>query len=234
MTLTSSPTVLRHGRIDLALHQLRDGDGDRLLLLHGLGESSPLAVPSDVDAWSGPIWALDFTGHGASTCPRGGGYSAELLMADVDTALRHMCTDGRGCTIIGRGLGGWVALLIAGARAELVRGIVIADGPGLGGGGVRPTSCHIDAPRRPPAGSPATPDPYALIELATDVRPLDYAVRFVSLASELSPLEQPIAVASSFRPPWLAAIIEEPGVATVSSVSAGLQRIARQLRSSRP
>mgnify|MGYP002631476571 CR=1 FL=1 len=79
----SSVTMLRHGKIELALHHLRDataGGGRPLLILHGLGESSPYIVPRWADAWAGPIAALDFTGHGASTIPRGGGYTAELLL----------------------------------------------------------------------------------------------------------------------------------------------------------
>ena len=31
--------------------------------------------------------ALDFTGHGQSTIPAGGGYNAEILLADADIAL---------------------------------------------------------------------------------------------------------------------------------------------------
>ncbi|MEY3806352.1 MAG: hypothetical protein RIR69_1164, partial [Actinomycetota bacterium] len=80
---------LQHNRITLALHHIREGDGRALLLLHGLGEDAA-AMNSLHVAWSGPIWALDFTGHGQSTVPRGGGYSAEILMADVDIALRHI------------------------------------------------------------------------------------------------------------------------------------------------
>ena len=58
---------------ELALHHLREAadaadPGARpLLLLHGLGDRSPVAVPDDVAAWPGPIAALDFTGHGDST-----------------------------------------------------------------------------------------------------------------------------------------------------------------------
>jgi pimeloyl-ACP methyl ester carboxylesterase len=39
-------------------------------------------------------------------------------MADVDIALRHLGE----ATVLGRGLGGYVAFLIAGARPTLVRG----------------------------------------------------------------------------------------------------------------
>ena len=79
--------TLRHGRIGLALHQLRPGAGRPLLLLHGLGEQSPTEVPAASAAWPGPVCALDFTGHGRSDAPRGGGYTAEILMGDVDAAL---------------------------------------------------------------------------------------------------------------------------------------------------
>ena len=48
-----------------------------------------------------PVWALDFTGHGASSMPVGGGYFCELLMADVDAALAHLGPT----TLYGRGLG---------------------------------------------------------------------------------------------------------------------------------
>ena len=57
----------RHGRIGLALHQLRPGPGRPLLLLHGLGEQSPTEVPAASAGWPGPVCALDFTGHGGST-----------------------------------------------------------------------------------------------------------------------------------------------------------------------
>ncbi len=110
--------TLRHNRVELALHEVRAADGPRLLLLHGLGEQSPASVPAWAEAWPGAVWALDFTGHGASTIPNGGGYTAVVLMGDVDAALEHLGP----CTVLGRGLGGYVALLIAGARADAVRG----------------------------------------------------------------------------------------------------------------
>ena len=58
--------VLRHNQVDLAVHELEGGEGRPLLLLHGLGERSPDATPADV-TWPGPVLALDFTGHGASS-----------------------------------------------------------------------------------------------------------------------------------------------------------------------
>jgi len=203
---------LQHVKVELALHELRaatgDGSGDggrALLLLHGLGERSPATVPADVASWPGPIVALDFTGHGASTVPRGGGYSAEVLMADASTALDHLGA----VTVLGRGLGAYIALLLAGARAPDVRGAILADGPGLAGGGPAPGSPVVHFPD-PSAVAP--PDPFALAELAADVRPPDYAAGFVRQATHLSPLAEPITVVASVRPAWLAAVVAEPGV----------------------
>jgi pimeloyl-ACP methyl ester carboxylesterase len=206
-------TMLRHGKVELALHHLRGATivgGRPLLILHGLGEASPHTVPTWADIWPGPIAALDFTGHGASTIPRGGGYTAELLLGDADAALAAL-TDGdpaHTITVVGRGLGAYIALQLAGARAAQVHGAVLVDGPGLAGGPTGPTSqSFFSLP-----SSTATPDPYALVELGRDLRPPDYAALFARLASAGSTLEEPIAVSSVFRPEWLEAVVKEHGV----------------------
>ena len=206
--------MLIHNRVELALHTLRAGSGRPLLLLHGLGERSPCGVPDAVAHWPGPITALDFTGHGASTVPIGGGYTAEVLMADADAAIQHLGES----TVVGRGLGAYIALLIAGARPRLVRGVVLADGPGLSGGPSSPTSQPVYSLDR----VDATPDPYALAELGRDLRPPDYATAFSRLALQGSDLEQPITVVARFRPSWLRAVAGEPGVGEADSVRAGL------------
>lgn len=200
-------TRLRHSKVELAVHQLRGGAGRPLLHLHGLGERSPGDVPAHLAPWPGPIWALDFTGHGESTVPSGGGYSCEVLMADVDHVLAHLGA----VTVFGRGLGGYVALLIAGARPDLVRGAIIADGSGLAGGGPAPGSPMVLPPSYG-AASPGTPDPLALVELAHDVRPPDYATTYARLASAVSDLDVVIAACGRNRPEWLVAVLDEPGV----------------------
>jgi pimeloyl-ACP methyl ester carboxylesterase len=206
---TANIIRLRHGRSVLALHLLREGWGRPLLLLHGLGEQAPVILPAHLDAWAGAIYALDFTGHGASTRPVGGGYTAELLMGDVDAAVAHLGTT----TIYGRGLGAYVALLIGGGRPAEVRGVILADGPGLVGGGSRPGSPHIPFA---PAPSADMPDPMALAELSRDVRPPDYAVEFARQMLQLSDLDRPLAVATIVRPEWLTAVVGEPGVVECS------------------
>jgi pimeloyl-ACP methyl ester carboxylesterase len=199
-------TMLRHNKVDLALHRLREGEGTPLLLLHGLGESSPTSPPEWTAQWAGPVTALDFTGHGRSTVPPGGGYTAEIVLADADVALAELGT----ATVVGRGLGAYVALMLAGARPQQVRGAVLCDGPGLAGGAIGPTSQSFVTL----APSPHPPDPYALFELSRDLRPPDYATLFVRMAVDSSGLEEPIAVAAVVRPPWLAAVVDEIGVTT--------------------
>jgi len=229
---------LRHVHTDLALHQLRDRDGGAhpLLLLHGLGERTPDSVPLIAGAWPGSVWGLDFTGHGDSSRPSCGCYTAEVLLADVDHALEVLADDGP-VTILGRGLGAYVGLLIAGARAELVAGTVLTDGPGLAGGGPSqhsPSITHarggVDVLQRSGADraarlDPDKPDPYALLELAIDVRPADYATTYARLAVELSPVDQPLSVATVARHPWIDAVADLPGVVRERAADA-LRRFA--------
>ena len=216
----AGPAWLVHGKVRLALHRLGggpgpDGGGPPLLILHGLGEQAPPEVPAWAAGWPGPVHGLDFTGHGRSTVPRGGGYTAEALMGDADAALAHLGP----CAVVGRGLGAYVALLIAGARPHLVRGAVLADGPGLAGGGPAPGSPHVVALPPDLAGPP---DPLALAELSRDLRPPDYAVSFAWQAANLSELAVPItiSVAALIRPEWLAAVAATSAVQELSLTDA--------------
>ena len=134
-------------------------------------------------------------------------------MGDVDAAIAHL---GQ-VTVHGRGLGAYVGLLIAGGRPTEVRGVILADGPGLVGGGVRPSSPQLGEVRGP---SDTTPDPYALMELSRDVRPPDYAVEFVRQAMQWCPIETPISVCTVVRPEWLDAVVAEPGVVETSVAEA--------------
>ncbi len=128
-------------------------------------------------------------------------------MADVDHALAHVGP----ATVVGRGLGAYVALLISGARPQLVRGAILLDGPGLAGGGSSPSAPFIvtAVPAAPPGG---TPDPFALAELTRDLRPPDYAATFARAAATMSGLDTAIAACGVNRPEWLAAVVAEPGV----------------------
>ncbi len=203
-TTVNSTVWLQHNRVKLALHPLKDGSGTPLLILHGLGESTQL--PADPwGRWSGPIWGLDFTGHGLSDVPSGGGYTAEVLMSDADIALAHIGP----ATVYGRGVGAYIALLIAGARPNLTKGVVLTDGSGLTGGGEGPQSSTWFLPAD---ADGRAPDPYALYELSNDVRPSDYAIGFLHLLLNSSDLDVPLVVAAKNRPPWLAAVAKDPAV----------------------
>jgi pimeloyl-ACP methyl ester carboxylesterase len=206
--MTRKTEFVPGGRLRLALHTLAEGEGRPLLLLHGLGEKSPMSRPTWTSAWTGPVLALDFTGHGESGVPVSGGYMPEALMSDVDSVLAV-----RGpVTIVGRGLGAWVALLVAGARTELVEGIVLFDGAGLAGGGPQPPSPYVQVLTSEDFSPVVTPDPYALAELSRDPRPPDYALDYVRFVLDDSPLENPIVVSARIRPDWLAAVAADFGV----------------------
>lgn len=190
---------LQHNRVQLALHALKGGEGLALLLLHGLGERSPQTLPSEYAQWPGPVYALDFTGHGLSTVPNGGGYTCEVLMADADTALARIGS----ATVVGRGLGAYIALLIAGARPDRVRGAILLDGPGLAGGGStsNPYIPMVDTTQLAP------PDPFAIAELATDGRPPAYASHFALLAEQRSDLARPLSICTCEQPDWLSVVL---------------------------
>ena len=118
--------------------------------------------------------------------------------------------------MVGRGLGAYIALQLAGARASQVHGAVLVDGPGLAGGPTGPTSqSFFSLP-----STASTPDPYALVELGRDLRPPDYATLFVRLALAGSVLDEPIAVAGVFRPEWLEAVAREHGVLDITLAEA--------------
>jgi len=205
--VSSATRFLTHARITLALHELRSGEGRPLLLLHALGDRSPAEVPRVESTWPGPVFALDFTGHGESSMPRGGGYHPEILMGDADIALAELGT----ATLVGRGIGGYIAVMLAGGRPREVRGAIVCDGPGLAGGGAEPSGPRIiGAPERADDGT--APDPFALVELENDVRPPDYVSLFARLAEAHSGIPLPITVCAAERPAWLFELLREPGV----------------------
>jgi pimeloyl-ACP methyl ester carboxylesterase len=104
-----------------------------LLLLHALYESSRSwgDLPQH---WSGPVYGLDFSGHGDSDRIRGGAYLAEMLIGDADVALAHVGSTA----LAGAGIGAYVAVLLAGARPEQVPAALLLPGAGLTGGGATP------------------------------------------------------------------------------------------------
>jgi pimeloyl-ACP methyl ester carboxylesterase len=213
--------AVRHHAVELAVHRLAEGDPDLvLLLLHGLGGRSPWRVPTCLSSWPGPVWALDFTGHGASGIAPGGGYTSEILMADVDAT----CAQLGPAVLVGTGLGAYVALLFAASRPELARGVVLCDGPGLAGGGAdgEPYVCQS---RDSDAVGPARPDPLALEELAREPRIPSYAVAAARQLCGSSRRPQPLFVDAQARPAWLSAILTA-GLAEPVDIATALPLLA--------
>jgi pimeloyl-ACP methyl ester carboxylesterase len=120
--------------------------------------------------------------------------------------------------VLGRGLGAYVALLLAGARPASVRGTILCDGPGLAGGGPEP---GLPAPPEHIEEPVVAPDPFAQAELSTDVRPPEYALHFAGIARRESGLERPLLVSARERPMWLEAVVAE-GVAVEANLSEAL------------
>jgi pimeloyl-ACP methyl ester carboxylesterase len=187
--------------VTLALHALGDGAAAAppLLLLHTLGGSS--VEWGDVGGvWPGAVFALDFSGHGASGWRPGGAYTPELLAADADAALARLGP----CGVAGAGIGAYVALLLAGGRPGLVQAALLLPGAGLDGGGPVPD------PSRPPPrplDARSTCDPM-VAWCDTDVRPPVYAQAFAAAARRLV-----LAEDGRPRPPWWRALAD---VASVS------------------
>jgi pimeloyl-ACP methyl ester carboxylesterase len=211
---------IKHGRVVLALHELARRPGPSLLLLHALFGSSAQWGETPA-AWPGPVYGLDFAGHGRSQWLSGGGYYPELLAGDVDAVLATIGPSA----VAGAGLGAYVALLIAGARPDLVPAALLLPGAGLEGGGAVPDfqrEFHAFEPSRRDGAESVGCDP--LVDtLAADIRPVDYtqelarAARRVLLAENGSP-----------RPPWWDAVRRGPSAEVVAvDLTTALRRLSQ-------
>jgi len=203
---------LANGDQTLELHALQSGEGLPLLLLHPLHASGALwpleGAESPIVHWQGPVFALDFSGHGDSGWRAGGFYSAELLAGDADLALVEL---GR-AALLGRGLGAYVGLLLAGARPDEVTGALLQPGGGLAGAGAEPDFREETDPwaavalgSEPERSAERSHDPM-LCCLGHEIRPPDYAVDFARAATGL------ILADCEDGPPWWRAIAAEPRV----------------------
>jgi pimeloyl-ACP methyl ester carboxylesterase len=197
---------IQHGRVTLELHELVRRDGPALLLLHGLFGSS--ADWGEAPAtWRGPVFALDFAGHGQSEWVAGGAYYPEMLAGDADAVLAHV---GQ-AAVAGAGVGAYVALLVAGARHDVVPAALLLPGAGLAGGGALP-DFHSEFPQFEVAARKAGEcDPLVRI-LERDIRPVDYAEPFACAAHRLL-----LAEDGESRPPWWEAARRSPSAEVVTA-----------------
>jgi pimeloyl-ACP methyl ester carboxylesterase len=114
-------------RGDVVLSGLRGGErGAAVLLLHGLAGAATEMVPT-AKALLGEyrVIALDQRGHGRST-RRPADVSRRAFVDDVLAVLDEPVT------LVGQSMGAQTAMLVAAARPDLVRGLVMLEG-GVGG-----------------------------------------------------------------------------------------------------
>ena len=101
------------------------GEGPGILLLHGLAGTA--VEWEETAAWLSAthrVVALDQRGHGRSE-RRPADVSREALVADAIAAIDELALAP--AVLIGQSLGGHTAFLVAAARPDLVRGLVIAE-----------------------------------------------------------------------------------------------------------
>lgn len=185
-----------HARLSLELHEMVHRPGPTLLLLHALFGSSEDWGEAPA-SWPGSVYALDFSGHGRSDRVRGSSYYPETLAADADAALAVIGP----AAIAGSGLGAYIALLLAGGRADSVPAALLLPGAGLTGGGAYP-DFENDFPDLSTAiaGEPVQHDADPAVRmLEVFVRPPEYARGFAEAARKLVFLENG---SQSSHPPW--------------------------------
>lgn len=220
---------LEHGRVALELHALREAEGMPLLLLHALGGSdadwTTEAARAAWRVWPGPVHALDFAGHGASSPITGSGYTPEFFLADADIALEAI--GGRGA-IMAAGIGAYAALLLAGSRPAEVGGALLQPGRGLAGGGTAPDWSRIVHADEWSVRSEAFATEYAqgtdpeVSQCEIDLRPLDYVESFATRARALLFSS---ALSDSDAPAWWLAARQASGgqVASADPAAAVLE-----------
>jgi pimeloyl-ACP methyl ester carboxylesterase len=106
------------------------GQGEPLLLLHGLGSrSEDWRLQRPVFAASYRVVVADMRGHGRTTRPPGP-YSVPMMAADVLGLLDGLGVDA--AHVVGLSMGGMIAFQMAVDRPERVRSLVIVNsGPAL-------------------------------------------------------------------------------------------------------
>jgi pimeloyl-ACP methyl ester carboxylesterase len=230
---------LAHGRVSIELQERSGGEGPPLLLLHGLGENAD-SWAAEALVWPhGPVFALDFSGHGRSDRVRGGAYYPEFFLADADVALEKI---GEPCALVGAGVGAYVAFLLAGARCDQVLDALLLDGPGLAGGGSIPVH-EMEVPREPEdieaferfiekaaSGYATSTDPW-VARCERDLRPLDYVTSFARAAN---PMLFSSRVGRSIPEPdwWRCAFEQNAGLAAPEDLTEALRALALRVGAS--
>lgn len=137
MTSATKPVTLseRETRAGAArVRYLTGGDGDAMILVHGLGGSAENWIELAPElARRHRVLVPDLPGHGGSEpAPLSGGRGATHLGPYADAVLAAAAAEGiERAVVVGHSLGGVVALRLALARPELVRGLVLCSPAGI-------------------------------------------------------------------------------------------------------
>jgi pimeloyl-ACP methyl ester carboxylesterase len=106
---------------------LAAGSGIPLLLLHGMGAAA--ASWSAVGEALSPEYRVvipDLAGHGASA-PLTGSITFAIQLSALEAVVHSECAEP--ALLVGHSLGGWLACLITLRHPELVRRVVLVNGP---------------------------------------------------------------------------------------------------------
>lgn len=118
-------TVLRPDGVSIAVTDL-GGDGPVVVLLHGLAGSSRELLPTAQALPGYRVLLVDQRGHGASTrLPND--LSRDAFVGDVVAVLEEL-VPGQRAVLVGQSMGAHTAFLVAVARPDLVKGLVMLEG----------------------------------------------------------------------------------------------------------
>lgn len=128
----ATPHSVELNGVDLAWREVGPADGEPLVLLHGLAESSHTwdAVLPHLVGRGHRVIAVDLLGHGRTSTPQVGDYSIPGLAVIVRDLL--LLLELEGVTLVGHSLGGGIALQLAYLWPELVGRVVLVSSGGLG------------------------------------------------------------------------------------------------------
>jgi 3-oxoadipate enol-lactonase len=116
------PTVSVNG---ISFFYTDEGEGDVVLLIHGLGSSSgdwELQLPVLTPSYR--VIAVDLRGHGRSGKPEGP-YSIAMFADDVAAFIKAL--DIAPCHVVGLSLGAMTTLELTATRPDLVRSAVVVN-----------------------------------------------------------------------------------------------------------
>jgi pimeloyl-ACP methyl ester carboxylesterase len=118
--------------VELAFHQhgRTDPDATRIVLVHGLGNSSVVWMKCLGPLGRGHfVQAIDLPGFGQSPAPEGHAFASVTQMRDA--LVSFLESDPRPAVLVGQSLGGWVSMKTALARPDLVEQLVLVNTAGI-------------------------------------------------------------------------------------------------------